>query len=125
MAPHRAPGHIAALPLRDDSAFAAESPARWPRRPSAPAALGPTVPPLPDLVGLQVELEVQPRVERSVGPLGPVLEIDLGELQSHGFGVWLVLGATVADGGDRHVVQLDDEIFLLPLPRLAGGDRRA
>ena len=30
----------------------------------------------------------------------------------------------VADGGDRHVVQPDDEVFLLPLARLAVGDRR-
>src|SRR6478752_4457833 len=124
MAPHRAPRHRAALPPPGDAAFAAESPARWPRRPSAPAAVGPTVPPLTDLVGLQVELEVQPWVERSVEQLRLVLEVHLGKLQADGLGVWLVLGAGVADGGDRHVVQLDDEVFLLAFARLAVGDRR-
>src|SRR6185312_5717191 len=105
-----------------DAASAAESPARWPRRPSAPAA--PTVPPLSDLVGLQVELEVQPLVQRAVGPLRLVLEVYLGELQAHGLGIWLVFGARVSDSGNRHVIQLDDEEFLLPLARLAVGDRR-
>src|SRR6478609_6995215 len=122
VAPHRAPRHTAAPPRPGDAAFAAGSPARWPRRPSAPAA--PTVPPLPDLVGLQVELEVQPWVERSVLPLRPVLEVHLGELQADGLGVWLVLGAGVADGDDRHVVKPDDEVILLPFARLAVGDRR-
>ncbi len=55
----------------------------------------PTVPPLTDLVGLQVELEVHPCVERSVGPLRLVLEVHLGELQADGFGVRLVFGAAV------------------------------
>src|SRR6478736_6109668 len=122
VAPHRAPRHTAAPPRPGDAAFAAGSPARWPRRPSAPSA--PTVPPLPDLVGLQVELEVQPWVERSVLPLRPVLEVHLGELQADGLGVWLVLGAGVADGGDRHVVKPDDEVILLAFARLAVGDRR-
>ncbi len=80
--------------------------------------------PLADLVGLQVEYEMQPFVKRSVRPLPPVVQVHFRELQADRFGVWLVLSSGLADRGDRHVVERDDQIFLLSLAGLAVGDRR-
>src|SRR6266542_1672013 len=78
---------------------------------------------LPFLVGLDVVLEVNARIERPVGLLRFVFEIDFGKCQTH---VLRLAALTVAQfhARDDHIVHLEDEELLLALARLTMGDRR-
>src|SRR4051812_36794656 len=79
---------------------------------------------LADLVALDVVLEMNARIERAVGLLRLVFEVDLGKHQTHRLRCRAAGGAAVHDAGDEDVVHLDDEIFLLALAGLAMGDGR-
>src|SRR5262245_51286334 len=75
-------------------------------------------------VGFEVELEMNPRIERPVGLLRLVLPVDLGKLQIDGLrSRRLAVGGALYDAGDDDIVHLDDEEFLLPLARLPKRDR--
>src|SRR4051812_12325286 len=91
---------------------------------SMPAAA--SSPPLesPFLVALDVVLEVNAGLERPVGLLRLVLEVDLGERQSHILGVASVTRVAMCHACDDDIAHLDDEELLLALARLAMGDRR-
>src|SRR5690242_13389953 len=75
------------------------------------------------LLGLEVVLEVNAGVEGPICFLRLVLDVDLGEGEAHRFGAG-VAAVGIGQGGDDHVVHLDDEELLLSLPRLAMRDRR-
>src|SRR5262245_17576686 len=77
---------------------------------------------LADFAGLDVELEMNPGVERPVGLLWLVLEIDLGKRQAHGLRRRLSGGAAVCHAGDDDVFHLDAEELLLGLPCYSVGD---
>src|SRR6187431_991734 len=74
------------------------------------------------LVGLDIELEMNPRLEGPIGILWPVFQVDLGKGETY------VLrsrpAAVVAErhAGDDNIVHLYDEVFLLALARLAVRD---
>src|SRR5947208_671001 len=74
------------------------------------------------LVGLDVELEMNSRIEAAIGTLRPVLEIDLGKGESYVLRCSPAAAVTERDTGDDDVVHLDDEEFLLAFSRLAVRD---
>src|SRR5256885_15603334 len=74
------------------------------------------------LVGLDVELEMNSRIEAAIGTLRPVLEIDLGKGESYVLRCSPAAAVTERDSGDDDVVHLDDEEFLLAFSRLAVRD---
>src|SRR5688572_21883191 len=76
------------------------------------------------LVRLQVVLEDDGGVEKAVGLLRLVFEMDLGELDRHRLGSQLTARVFVGDAGDDHVVHLDDQIFVLSLAGFALRDHR-
>ena len=71
------------------------------------------------LVGLDVELEMNPRIERAVSLLRLVLEIDLGKRHTHGLRSRHTAAVGDRDAGDDDVVHLDDEVLLLAFARFA------
>ena len=77
---------------------------------------------LADLVGLDVELEMNPRIEGAVGILRLVLEVDLGKRQTHVLRSRPAAAVAERDAGDDDVVHLDDEVLLLAFARLAVRD---
>jgi hypothetical protein len=79
---------------------------------------------LPLLVGLEVVLEVKARIEGSIRLLRTVFDIDLRKGQAHGLNRTGFGAVGVRNGGDEHVVHLDDEELLLALAGLPKGDRR-
>src|SRR3954454_11103519 len=82
---------------------------------SMPAAA--SSPPLesPFLVALDVVLEVNARLERPVGLLRFVLEVDFGKRQRHVLRVATVARVAVCHARDDDVAHLDDQEFLLAL----------
>src|SRR5919109_685738 len=74
---------------------------------------------LPLLVGLEVVLEVNSGIERAIGLLRSVLDIDLRKRQANGLHTVAVAAVGVRHRGDDHVVHLDDEELLLAIPCLA------
>src|SRR6266540_1848023 len=79
---------------------------------------------LADFVGLEVVLEMNPWLERPIGLLRLVLEVDLGKSQTHVLRGRLVTGTAMCDAGDDDVIHLDDEVFLLTLTGFPMGDCR-
>src|SRR5688500_18985954 len=79
---------------------------------------------LPFLVGLEVVLEMNADVGRSIGLLRPVFEVDLGKRQAHGFRSGLPAVARMRDASDDDVVHLDDEEFVLAFACLPMRDGR-
>ena len=75
-------------------------------------------------MGLDVVLEVNAGIERPVGLLRPIFEIDLRKRQAHGLQIAAFVTVGVGHGRDEHVVHLDDEELLLALARLPTRDRR-
>src|SRR6266508_2737780 len=76
------------------------------------------------LVGLEVELEVNSGIERAVGLLRLVFDVDLRKHQADRLRTPAVAAVRVCQSGDDHIVHLDDEELLLPLTCLAVCDRR-
>src|SRR4029450_4795008 len=73
---------------------------------------------LADFVGLDVELEMNPRIEGAVSLLRLELPVDFGELQAHGLRSRLATGGALHHASDDDVAHLDDEELLLPFARL-------
>src|SRR5829696_4254929 len=70
-------------------------------------------------VGLDVVLEMNPRIEGPILFLRFVLEVNLGECHRHGLRACSAAGVRERDAGDDDVVHLDDKVLLLTFARLA------
>src|SRR4029077_4337498 len=67
---------------------------------------------------------MNPCIERPIGLLRLVFEVDLGKRQTHGLRPRLATGVAICDTGNDNVIQLDDEVLLLALARLSMRDGR-
>src|SRR4029077_5742288 len=75
-------------------------------------------------VGLEVVLEMNPCIQRSIMLVCLVLEVDLSKSQTHAFRRRLVIGAAMDNTRNYNVVHLDDEEFLLRPTCFPMGDCR-
>ena len=67
---------------------------------------------------------MNPRIERPIGLLRLVFEVDLGKRHGHAFRIRLAAGSAMRDAGDDDVIQLDDQVLVLALAGLSMGDGR-